>query len=948
MIEDPRKHTLRHKNALNPLFRKHKHDYTTASSGNASPDPPDNLSKYLFASLAISPFHNVQAYNATNKPPIPPQDLITPPTILTPSLKKLSLTDLTPTRMTLELASRSIAYPTGIAEDVFVQVGKLTFLANFIVVEYDVDPHVPLILGRPFLRTTRALVDVNGEELILRDGDKNLIFHADNTSKHPHKHENKSINMINFIDITCEDHFPEVLKFKKSNHPLSGSTTFLSDSLPSLTPFETSDSLLEEFVNELALLHLFPLRNEDDSFDPEADLRKIKYFLKQDPSIESDIDIIDPVLESFTDKPTLDYSPPPGDDDDDIFYFKSNNDECKKLLYGDCYKDIEYEKDKNKESKMKLLVVEAHIVESDVFLTQLLTSDSTLPEESSESSEIASLSSFPFRNKDNVFNPGILILELPFHLKLPVLETLLSFSFKNEDKVFNPGILTSKGVHSLTLELSHRTYETFKIINIHLNIFNEGPMKIFPFFCVWPKDKGIQGTGYSDKGQKTSQNRQNRARTLVKILDKVLHILTTIVVTGVELAEYINTLSWNRPAFYNYDDDDEDYTIAITSVLSTEEPVDSLIIEDEHLDTILATESDEVIKSSVEDLVPIPSESKGIPDNMCDVPFRDKSPLLDILKDQFKDFSDSNDDSTLIDDDSFSIDDIDYVEASHPHSELISLEEVKDFHPKDGELEDDVLCEKLLNIHLLIAKIEYLNDNPTLDRVLKSPSSFPIPIEDSDSFFEKSNTSLSYSDNSLPKFETFSDHTEKMSSGNILGEPRVHVPNVLPTHPTLYLDSNFTPSDNSLPESEIFCFNVEEKNSGSTTIHADISLPGLKCFYFRSEPDPGDLTYIIDLEIHENVSFTTNVNPFEEDHSPLLAYVVWIFLPFLTYPVDPPYLLSFRNEDTIFDPGISIYHSFMPGASHQSGTFMKFNVYPNHLNESPMEILSSTCSPMDQ
>nr|GEW75686.1 reverse transcriptase domain-containing protein [Tanacetum cinerariifolium] len=81
-----------------------------------------------------------------------------------------------------------------------------------------------------------------------------------------------------------------------------------------------------------------------------------------------------------------------------------------------------------------------------------------------------------------------------------------------------------------------------------------------------------------------------------------------------ELAEYINTPGWNRPAFYNNDDDDDDdvdYTIAITPVLSTEEPDNSLIMEDEHLDTIPATESDKVIKSSVEDLVPIPSESEG-------------------------------------------------------------------------------------------------------------------------------------------------------------------------------------------------------------------------------------------------------------------------------------------------------------------------------------------------
>ncbi|GKF54205.1 hypothetical protein Tco_0161115, partial [Tanacetum coccineum] len=106
-----------------------------------------------------------------------------------------------------------------------------------------------------------------------------------------------------------------------------------------------------------------------------------------------------------------------------------------------------------------------------------------------------------------------------------------------------------------------------------------------------------------------------------------------------ELAEYINTPNWNRPIVYYDDDDDEDYTIAITPVLSTEEPVDSLIMEDEHLDTILAIESNEVIKSSVENLVPIPSESEGIPDKICDVPFRDNSPPLDISKEQFAGFS---------------------------------------------------------------------------------------------------------------------------------------------------------------------------------------------------------------------------------------------------------------------------------------------------------------------
>ncbi|GKC15019.1 hypothetical protein Tco_1011801 [Tanacetum coccineum] len=213
---------------------------------------------------------------------------------------------------------------------------------------------------------------------------------------------------------------------------------------------------------------------------------------------------------------------------------------------------------------------------------------------------------------------------------------------------------------------------------------------------------------------------------------------------------------WKIPICYNDDDDEESSIplkdviisglppcVAVTPVLLTEEPVDSLIMEDEHLDTILATESNEVIKSSVEILVPIPSEFEGIPDNMCDVPFRDNSPPLDISKDQFEGFSDSNDDSTLIDDDSFSIDDIDYVEASPPDSELVSLEEVKDFHTEDGEIEDDILHEKLLKINLLIAKIEAINSNPPLSSDFVTKSSFTSL----NLFLEETNTF----DNSLPQ-----------------------------------------------------------------------------------------------------------------------------------------------------------------------------------------------------
>nr|GFB84875.1 hypothetical protein [Tanacetum cinerariifolium] len=185
-----------------------------------------------------------------------------------------------------------------------------------------------------------------------------------------------------------------------------------------------------------------------------------------------------------------------------------------------------------------------------------------------------------------------------------------------------------------------------------------------------------------------------------------------------ELAESINTPGWNRPAFYD-DDDDVDYAIAITSVLSTEEPIDSLSMGDEHLDTIPTTGSDEVIKSSVENLVPILSESKGIPEHMCDVPFHDNSLPLDVLKDQIEYFSESNNEVSLIDDDSFSIDNIDFVEASPLDYELVSSVVMEIVIPEVGGIDDDILLtikddilrEKLLNVHLLIANIEALKDN---------------------------------------------------------------------------------------------------------------------------------------------------------------------------------------------------------------------------------------------
>ncbi|GJR65792.1 reverse transcriptase domain-containing protein, partial [Tanacetum coccineum] len=191
-------------------------------------------------------------------------------------------------------ADRSITHPKGLAEDVFVKVGKFHFPTDFVVVDFEADPRIPLILGRSFLRTGYALIDVYEGELILRDGDERLIFH-----------------------------FWRSFKIEKSNHFLSGSTTPLFDSHPSLTSFETSDSLLEEFADELALLDPFPLGNEDVDF--EVELREIELLLNHDPSTDFSPTItIDPNPKKFTDELAPACLPPPGDDDDDESFLKED------------------------------------------------------------------------------------------------------------------------------------------------------------------------------------------------------------------------------------------------------------------------------------------------------------------------------------------------------------------------------------------------------------------------------------------------------------------------------------------------------------------------------------------------------------------------------------------------------------------------------------------------
>nr|GEW28466.1 hypothetical protein [Tanacetum cinerariifolium] len=350
----------------------------------------------------------------------------------------------------------------------------------------------------------------------------------------------------------------------------------------------------------------------------------------------------------------------------------------------------------------------------------------------------------------------------------------------------------------------------------------------------------------------------------------------------IEEEQVANARYWKIPACC---DDDDDYNFAITPVLSTEEPVDSLIMRDEHLDTIQATKSDEVKKFSVEDLVSILSEFEVIPDNMCDVHLINNPTPLE-AKDHFEIVINSNDDISSGDDDSLYNENIEYVEASPHNSEVVSLEVAEIVIPKEEEIEDDNLREKLMNVHLLIANIEALKDNPTPSTKILTKSSSTSPK----SFLEETNTFH----NSFPEFENFYFDLGEISSG-----------------------STTTHSDISLLDYEAFSFNndhIEKISSGSTTTHSDISLSEYDSFVFDSLNDQFPPTDRSDLT--------------HEEFADELAHII-----------SPPEYDCFYFWN-LPDPGITInrVYSFKPGLSHWCGAFKKFNTHRSHLNEWPMII----------
>nr|GEZ43996.1 reverse transcriptase domain-containing protein [Tanacetum cinerariifolium] len=190
--------------------------------------------------------------------------------------KKLRLSTLNDTKMVLELANRTISKPTGVAENVFVKVGKFYFPADFVVLDFILDPRVPLILGRPFLSTAHALIDVYEGEITLRHDEQSLTLKCGDTPSISYNNY-ESLNKVDLIDATCEEYSQEVLGFSDvvaSGNPTPYYEPIVSISSPTLTPFN------ETLLNSDPLP---PLPNQKDYFlEVHKDLKVIE--LKNDKS----------------------------------------------------------------------------------------------------------------------------------------------------------------------------------------------------------------------------------------------------------------------------------------------------------------------------------------------------------------------------------------------------------------------------------------------------------------------------------------------------------------------------------------------------------------------------------------------------------------------------------------------------------------------------------------
>nr|GFB80128.1 reverse transcriptase domain-containing protein [Tanacetum cinerariifolium] len=201
--------------------------------------------------------------------------------------KKHRLPTLNDTKMVLELADRTISKPTGVAENFFVKASKFYFPADFVILDFVADPRVPLILGRPFLSTAHALIDVYEGELTLRHDDQSLTLKCGDTPSISYNNL-ESLNKVDLIDATCEEFSQALLGFTDDVSTKVSSPIYepiVSNSSQNLTPFDASDFLLLEEADTFIAIDDEPISSNIDAtyYDPEGDILILEALLNNDP-----------------------------------------------------------------------------------------------------------------------------------------------------------------------------------------------------------------------------------------------------------------------------------------------------------------------------------------------------------------------------------------------------------------------------------------------------------------------------------------------------------------------------------------------------------------------------------------------------------------------------------------------------------------------------------------
>nr|GEX97914.1 reverse transcriptase domain-containing protein [Tanacetum cinerariifolium] len=921
----------------------------------------------------------------------------------------LSLPELTPTRMTLELANRSFTRAKGVTEDVFVKVGKFYFLTDFLVVDFEADPRVPLIIWRSFLRTARALIDVYGEEITLRLNDEAVTFNLNQTTRYSSTYDDMSVNQIEVIDIAGEEYAQEILDFSNNSsggNPTSTSEPIISDSSPSLSLFEGSDFILEEIEAYLKDESISSKICHGDC-DPEGDICLIEKLLNDDPFQLSPMDlnqgeltkakslIEEPSKLELKDLPShLEYSYLEGVDKLPIIITKDLKDDKKEAL-------LKVLKSHKRAIAWKITDIKG--------IDPRFCTHKILMEEDYK----------PAVQSQRWINPKIhevikkeVIKLLDAKMIYPISDSpwenttftcpyrtfayrRMAFGLCNAPGTFQRCMMAI--FHDMiekTMEVFMDDFsvfgDSFSSCLSHLDIMLqrlEVDQAKFDVIAKLPHPTTAKGVrsflGYAGFYRRFIQDFSKIARPMTHLLEKETPFVFSkdciyafeILKKKLTEASILVVPDWNQP--FELMCDASDFVIdhsALKYLLSKKDAKPRLlwwvlllqefdiIIHDkkgtknltaDHLSRLENPYEDVFENKDINENFPLETLGKISNGNQIIRLCVHGQEANDILKDCHEGPTD------------------DHHGANFTAKKLSKWVEVKALPTNDARVVVKFL--KSLFARLRTPR-SIISDRRTYfcnDKFAKVMSKYGVTHRLATAYHSQISGQVEVSNRGLKRIlertvgENRASWYEKLEDAlwafrtaykthigctpyKLVYGKSCHLPielehkaywalkhvnfDLKTTGPfTITRVFPYGTVELSQPEGPNFKVNGHrvkhyfggkfpptDKSDFTHEEFADelahiISPPEYDCFYFRNLPDLGEWISILNSKIRENLSSTTRVNlPVEDDHSPLLAYVVWILLAYLTYPVIPPYLHSFRNEDTIFDPGITIncFYSF--------------------------------------